>query len=226
MQEPYRPIDGPIEDRKRRLKDVDAVERAHTMIAVGRLAPPLLLLSFLVVVVSGSLLAGLAMGLGGALFYYIIVLKGAIGGTAWLFGRLFGVGSTGTPLPNTFWRAQALSVRGAHADALADLELEALDDPDDPGPCLRAASVCADELHDPEKAIDWYQRAQRTARIEPETHAYVSTRVIELYRTLGQDGRAVVELGRLLALHPDSKYADGARTHLAELKARLWESGT
>ena len=77
MREPYRPIDGPIEDRKRPLKDVDAVERAHTMIVVGRLAPPLLLLSFLVVVVSGSLLAGLAMGVGGALFFYLIVHKGA-----------------------------------------------------------------------------------------------------------------------------------------------------
>lgn len=227
MTEEYPPIEGPIEDRRKPLKDLDAVERAYFLKAATWLVAPLLVFSVLVVFGSlakgfsllASLFFGIATGLGGAAFSYLVVYRGAIGGTAALFGRLYGVGSTGTPRPKTYWRAQALAVRGAHARALDSLELEALDDPGDPGPCLRAAALCAGELDDLEAAIEWYRRARGAKRIDAQTDAYVLTRLVELYETVGEGGRAIVELRRLINQHPESDYAEYARRRLERLRA-------
>lgn len=234
MTEKYSPIDGPVEDRKKRLKDIDAAERAQLIKAAAWLAAPLLVIPMMVAAYARSakglslfatLLLGVGIALGGALFFYVIVYKGGIGGTAALLGRLYGGGSTtGTPMAKSYWRAQALSVRGDHAQALDSLELEALDDPGDPRPCLHAAAICTGELNDSKSAIEWYRRAQSAERIDPETHAYVSTRLVELYEALGEDSRAMVELRRLISLHPDSKYADHARRHLAAIKEQQLET--
>ncbi len=234
MTEKYSPIDGPLEDRKKPLRDVDATERAHLIKAAAWLAAPLLVIPAMVAVYANaakglspfvSVLLGAATSLGGALFFYVIVYKFGIGGTTALFGRLYGgSGSTGTPTPKSYWRAQALSVRGDNAQALDSLELEALDDPGDPRPFLRAAAICTGELNDSKSAIEWYRRAQRAERIDPETHTYVSTRLVELYESMGEDGRAMVELRRLISLHPESKYADHARRHLTAIKAQRLET--
>jgi tetratricopeptide (TPR) repeat protein len=225
MEEQKEEYASEIEQRRKPLKDVDAAERVFLYKALVWLTPAGFLVSLSLTALLANrgwnplaaLGAGFAIGLGGMLLVYF----GVIGGTASLFGKVYFIsGSTGTPLPRTSWRAQALAVHGSLDKALAALEEEAARYPDDPGPCLRAAALCLDELDDPEGACRWYERARRAVDLAPETDQYLSVRLAELYESLGAEDRARVELRRLLELHPDSAYAAGARARLATLKIR------
>jgi len=221
-----------IEGGDKPLKDVDSTGRVHLIKALAWLVPASLFFFVAVTFAAASagagplqaLLIGLALGLLAPLLVYAFLFLFVIGGTANYLGRLYGGGSTGTPTPPSYWRAQALSVRGAHKEALESLEAEALSDLGDPGPCLRAAALCIEELDDPEAAVEWYKRARKTARITAETDAYVSIRLVDLYEARDEAGRAMVELRRLLERHPDSQYAQPARARLKALKAELEES--
>jgi tetratricopeptide (TPR) repeat protein len=173
-------------------------------------------------------LLGLFLGIFVPLLIYGLLNYLVVGGVVSFFGRLYGAGDTGSPTPPTYWRAQALSAWGAHADALRALEADAARDPGDPRPCLRAAALCVEELDDRESAVAWYLRARGAKRITAETDAYVSLRLADLYESLGRNPRAMFELGRLVELHPESRYTEGARARLAELKIdqmREHESG-
>ena len=218
-----------IEGSDKPLKDVDLAARTQLFKALAWLVPVGLFFFVAVTFAAASagaglvqaLLIGLALGLLAPLLVYAFLFLFVIGGTANFLGRLYGGGSFGTPTPRSYWRAQALSVRGSHREALEALEAEVLDDPGDPGPCLRAAALCIEELDDPEAAVDWYKRARKAERITAETDAYVSIRLVDLHEALGENGRAMVELRRLLERHPDSQYARSARARLRALKAEL-----
>ncbi len=145
------------------------------------------------------------------------MFKYLIGGTATFLGNLY-YSSEATPQPPTSWRAQALSVRGSHAEALEALQEEVAEYPDDPGPCLKAAALCLQELNEPEAAIAFYERARGLPGIAAETEQYITIRLADIYESLDRRGPAMKELRRLLDRHPDSKYAGGARTRLAALK--------
>lgn len=215
--------------KRKPLKDVDAAARTQLFKALAWLVP--VGLFFFVAVTFAALsdgaglvqalLMGLALGLLAPLLVYGLLFLFVIGGTANFLGRIYGGGSSGTPTPPSYWRAQALSVRGSHREALEALEAEVLDDPGDPVPCLRAAALCIEELDDPEAAVDWYKRARKAERITAEADAYVSIRLVDLHEALGENGRAMVELRRLLERHPDSQYARSARARLRALKAEL-----
>jgi hypothetical protein len=225
MPEHYPPIDGPIEDRRRSLTDIDAPERTYLLKAAAWLFTPLVVLSFFVFYASLAkglslplaLLAGIGTGVGGAAFFYFVMYHGAIGGTTSLLGRLY-AGGGGTPRRKTFWEADAALARGEPKVALAALELEVLEDPGDPDPCLRAAIICARDMNDPPAGIEWLLRARAAERIDDESAAYVSLRLAQLYEASGEAGNAMVELRRLLSEHAESKYSEGARRRLAELK--------
>jgi tetratricopeptide (TPR) repeat protein len=224
-------LDRLIEGSDKPLKDVDATARAHLVKALAWLLPACVAFFLGVTFVALSkgagvaqaLLLGLFLGLLGPLLVYAFLFRFVIGGTANYLGRLYGGGSSGSPTPPNYWRAQALSVRGSHREALEALEVEALADPGDPGPCLRAAALCVEELDDPESAVEWYKRARSAQRITTQTDAYVSIRLVDLYETRGEAGRAMVASRRQLERHPDSPYAQSARSRLNILKAELEE---
>jgi tetratricopeptide (TPR) repeat protein len=210
----------------KRLKDVDAVERARLVKAGVWLAPAsLVFFGMLTAAASriwgfgplGALLVGLFLGLLGPWIAYGLIYKYVIGGTATLLGRLY-YSDESTPQAPTSWRAQALSARGSHAEALKALEEEAAEYPDDPGPCMRAAALCLQELDDPESAVRFFLQARRAQATTPETDAYISVRLADVYESLGEAGQAMTEMSRLLKLHPDSQHAPGARARLAALK--------
>ncbi len=214
------------------LKDVDATARAQLVKALAWLVPACVAFFFGVTFAAASagagvvqaILIGIALGLLAPLLTYAVLFRFVIGGTASYLGRLYGGGSTGTPTPPSYWRAQALAVRGSPGEALEALEAEACSDPGDPGPCLRAATLCIEQLDDPQGALKWYKRARAAERITAQTDAYVSIRLVDLYETTGETGRAVVELRRLLERHPESQYAQSARARLRDLKTELGES--
>lgn len=220
---------GAEPQRSPRLKDIDAAHRAQMIFMLSWFVPALLILSvaagfgalgILELTPLQSVLVSAGFAIGGAGFFYIVIYRGFVLGTASLIGRLYWSDSPGTPPPPTYWRADAASARGAHTRALQELEAAALEDPHHPGPYLRAAALCVQQLHDPAAAVEWYRRARRAERIEPETAAYVTLRLAEIQEEMGEEGSAMVELRRLLTLYPESQYAERAREELARMKAR------
>ncbi len=210
----------------KRLKDVDAVERARLYSAAAWLAPvSVVFFGFVTFAASQiwglglgkSLLFGFFVGLLGPWAAFGLLYKYVIGGTASMLGKLY-YSDESTPRAPTSWRAQTLSVRGAHSEALLAFEEEAALYPDDPGPCLRAAAFCLQELDDPESAIRFFLRAREAAGTTPETDAYISVRLAELYEAVGSADEAAREMKRILLHHPDSQHAAGARARLASLK--------
>lgn len=218
----------PIKKRRKPLKDVDAFSRAQLLKAFAFLAPVSLLfaaLATLGALSSGlglfpALLVGIGLGLGVPFLCFGAWYRLVIGGTASFLGRLFVGGSSGMPPHPAYWRAESLSARGAYTDALAAFESLAAEDPGDPGPCLRAATLCAEELGDSAAAARWYLRARSADRVTPETHAYISVRLADIYESRGELRRAAAELRRVFDRHPGSRYARRAAAGLADLAAR------
>lgn len=224
--EPKEKYASELERWRRPLKDVDTVARAQFFRAAVILVPVGLFFSLVI----GSLLArrgmpfplGLLIGLGGISLVYGFIYFVFIGGTASFLGKIYFSSAPPLEAPQS-WRGQALAVRGSHADALEAFEAEAALYPNDPGPCLRAAALCLEELDDPEKAIAWYLRARKAEGLPRETDEYLCVRIADIAESIGDDSRARVELRRLLERHPDSQYAAAARGRLAILKARQAE---
>ncbi|UCC73829.1 MAG: hypothetical protein JSV86_04515 [Gemmatimonadota bacterium] len=220
-----------IERRRKPLKDVDSFARARALKALVWLVPAGtalgLALSFFFLHRGDDPLTaaarGFGIGLGAMLLFYGLVYFLVIGGTANLLGRIY-FPSSSAPQPPTSWRGQALFSRGSHSEALEAFEEDAARYPDEPGPCLRAAALCLEEMGDPEAAISWYLRARKAGGLAPETDQYISVRLADICESIGEDGRAMVELRRLLERHPDSQYAPGARSRLTALKARQAEA--
>lgn len=210
------------------LRDVDSTERAQLIHALSWLAPALLILGAATTFAGGallglsplqSLLAGLAVVVLGFAFFYLILLKGFIGGTASLIGSIYGGPSTPATRRPAYSHASALATRGAHDDALAVLEAEVFQDPGDPGPYLAAATICMEDIGDNKLAVEWYRRALGAERITPETGAYVCIRLAQLHESEGDTGRACVAYRRALERYPESRYSEMARSRLKELKS-------
>ncbi|UCC83623.1 MAG: tetratricopeptide repeat protein [Gemmatimonadota bacterium] len=215
-----------LERWHRPLKDVDTVARAYLFRAAVILVPVGLFFSLVI----GSLLArrgmpfplGLLFGLGGISLLYGFIYFVFIGGTASFLGKIYFSAAPPLEKPQS-WRGQALAVHGSHAEAQKAYEEEAARYPNDPGPCLRAAALCLEEMDDPENAIAWYLRARKAEGLPRETDEYICVRIADICESIGDDSRARVELRRLLERHPDSQYAAAARGRLAILKARQVE---
>ncbi len=216
--------------RPRAPKDVDSATRAQLFFASTWLLPALIVIGIATAGASRfvlglgpfqSLLAGLAVMVGGSALFYVVVYKGLIGGTASFLGNIYGGSRTPAHRAPAYSRAQALAKKGSRVDALAVLEAEVVEDPGNPGPYLAAAAIALDEIGDPHLAADWFRRARVAERITAETSAYVCLRLAEIYEAVGDPGRASVELRRLIELFPDSQYTELARGRLRELKSQL-----
>jgi tetratricopeptide (TPR) repeat protein len=225
-KEPKEKYPSELEKWRRPLKDVDTVARAYFFRAAVILVPVGLFFSLVI----GSLLArrgmpfwlGLLFGLGGISLLYGFIYFVVIGGTASFLGKIYFSSAPPLEAPQS-WRGQALAVHGSHAEALEAFEEEADRYPRDPGPCLRAAALCLEEMDDPELAIAWYLRARKAEGLPRETDEYICVRIADICESIGDDSRARVELRRLLERHPGSDYAAAARGRLAILKARQME---
>jgi tetratricopeptide (TPR) repeat protein len=229
-KEPKKKYASELEQWRRPLKDVDAAARAWFLRAALWLAPTGMLFGLLIGAVladrgmpeSKAYLMGLLFGFGGLCLVYGFVYYVVIGGTASVLGKIYFSSAPPIDQPKS-WRGQALAVHGSHAEALKAFEEEVARYPHDPGPCLRAAAVCLEEMDDPEKAIAWYLRARQAASITRETDEYTCVRIADICESIGDDSRAMVEMRRLLERHPGSDYAAAARSRLAILKTRQAE---
>lgn len=210
--------------RNRPLKEVDVSARARLLHAAMYLVPVGLFLGFICTLAFqarglsplAAIVAGFALGTGGLILAFALILRVIEAGPLAIMNRLYGNSSTGSPLPTDSWRARALLSSGDIATALEVLEREIESEPGDPAPLLRAARLALSELGDRDRAIEYYVRARNTGRLESRAEQYVLVRLSELFADAGMDAAAADQLRDLLRRYPESRFAPAARGRLAD----------
>lgn len=113
----------------------------------------------------------------------------------------------------------ALEAKGDYKGAVAAWEAVAVSQPRNPWPLIRAGELYARILNEPAMALDRFRQARDVPGIMPEHHRYASQKIVDLYLgPLGDEGRALVELRRLIDAHPGTREAEGAKLALTRLK--------
>jgi hypothetical protein len=160
----------------------------------------------------------------------VSALAGAVAaGTSLLMSGAAGVGwhhvmisGASTPYEEQFSYQDSLVIRGRVAEALASYESVLAERPLSAVPRLRAAALYASRGENPARAAELLREVQRIPRVESRDDIAASSRLVELLAgPLGEPGRAMVELRRLMDRHPGTDAAARATLTLAELKATI-----
>jgi hypothetical protein len=136
--------------------------------------------------------------------------------------RAFTLPATTGFYANEHSEIDTLEVRGDFKGAVAAWEAVAIAEPGNPWPLVRSAELYARELGEPALAVERFRLARSLPDMKPELQRYTSQKIIDLLLgTLGEKGRAMVELRMLIDKYPESREAEGAREALRNLKAEL-----
>jgi len=180
----------------------------------------------------GALLGGRLLGLSGFWLLLFALTTGIVAGIAVYRGALMisdGAGRAigafvqpsglSTPYEMTFSAHEALAVRGDIGGAIAAYDATMAAQPDN----VRARRQAA-ELHahagDAPRAASLFMEIRRMPTATAADELYATQRLVDLFLgALGDPGRAMVELRRLVERFPGTREADGARTAIARLKA-------
>jgi hypothetical protein len=120
---------------------------------------------------------------------------------------------------HTHSQIDAMEARGDYRGAVAAWEAVAVEQPGEPWPLIRAGEIYLRTLNEPSMALDRFRHARELPGISAERERYVSQKIIDLYLgPLADEGRALVELRRLMDRHPGTREAAGARAAIASLK--------
>ena len=145
------------------------------------------------------------------------LILGASGTAA---SQVYAPGAAGS-YTQTFSHIDTLEAKGDYRGAVSAWEAVAVSQPRNPWPLIRAGELYLRTLRDPAMALERFRLARDAPDISAEHHRYVSQKIIDLLLgPLRDEGRALVELRRLIDQHPGTREADGAREALATLKAR------
>jgi len=209
--EPYTPAlfdrHGPAAASMLRAWSYGAMVFALTISGVLLVSHRLSLTTLLVGAVFGAVVTGTTLGLSG------------IAGAA--FNRLM-VSGASTPYDEQFSYQAALVMRGQVDDALASYEAIIAEHPTLVPARLRAAALHASRGNNPQRAAELLRETLRIPGLGARDHISASTRLIELLAgPLGEPGRAMVELRRLIDRHPNTDSAARAKLMLAELKEQM-----
>lgn len=214
--------------QRRRLRDLDAAQRALVFQAVGWGGIPGAVMGAFVgwYLTLGQRPPSPAAGilLGAVLVATVatvipLLLAGSAGR-----GVLLALGSSGhaSPRRREYSFAQSLVARGLFEKAIAAYEEEVARDPRDPEPYLRIARILKDELVRPEEAGTCLRRARREAEMSPGQELLVSRELVELYRNeLARPEKALPELARTAERFGGTPDGEWAARELAELKQEL-----
>jgi hypothetical protein len=120
----------------------------------------------------------------------------------------------------------AMEAKGDYRGAVTAWEAVSVSEPGNPWPLIRAGELYLRELGEPGMALDRFRLASDVSGITPEQHRYASQKVIDLYLgPLENEGRAMVEMRRLIDTHPGTREAEGARAALQRLKEKRGNAG-
>lgn len=121
----------------------------------------------------------------------------------------------------TFSHIDTLVIRGDLEGAATAWEVAILENPTHPGVIVKSADFHLRERRDPAAALPLYQRARQLNAGGEDLRRYVQQKLVDLYLgPLNDEGRAMVELRRLIDGFPASREAEAAREALASIKAR------
>jgi hypothetical protein len=147
------------------------------------------------------------------------IVIGVPDAVASFFTRMvFPSGST-TPYAKVYSREQSLAARGDVAAALEAYEEAMRLNPADPEPRFQAAELVF-RSSDASRAATLFAEARRLAADDRGRELYATQRLIDLYLgPLQNEGRALVELRRLVDRFPATREGEAARELLARLKS-------
>lgn len=158
------------------------------------------------------------LALGGALVIAAIIARFSDAAGAGFLSFIWPSGSS-TPYAKQYSLQESLAIRGDTAGAIAAYEAVIAEDPGDVEARVRVAELHASKGANPQRALEVFKDARRVSGITPERDLYISNRIIDLLRgPLGDEGRALVELRRMVQLHPGSRDASFARDAIAKMK--------
>jgi tetratricopeptide (TPR) repeat protein len=163
---------------------------------------------------------GLALYLGSA----ALIVLGALIFGMWTFHYLFVtrvLWPTGdsTPGDKALSHIDAMVARGDYQGAATAYDREIQADPADFWSCERLAMLARSHLKDPELAVRALRQAEQRVP-EPRRRAGYALLALGVLRDdLRDQGRAIVELRRVLSTYPDIPNADALRAELDEMKA-------
>lgn len=144
----------------------------------------------------------------------------AVGAAQTVAGAVLPSGAT-TPSRADYSREDALLMQRDVAGALESFEAKIAADPRLADARLRAGDLYAAEGRDPARAAALFREVQRIPAVSQRDDVYASNRLVDLYDgPLGDTGRAIVELRRLMDRHAGTRAAEEAARGLATLKAR------
>ncbi len=176
----------------------------------------------------GLLLGVLNLELGFRLTNVLIaVVGGAFGGGAgMLFGKLAGgawhqvmYSGASTPYVEQFSRQEALVMQGRVPEALAAYEEVIAAFPGRADVRLKAADLYVSSGADVERAAALFREVQRLPDATTGQGIYASNRLVDLLLgPLKDQGRALVELRRIVHVYPNTRAAEQARVAIAKLK--------
>jgi hypothetical protein len=209
--DPYRPT---LFDRKRPDAGYQIGAAAYGLMVFA------LVLSVLLLVSHRLSLGGVLVAAVAGFIPYVASLALAEGaGSAW--HRLMSSGAS-TPYEEQFSYQESLVIRGRVDDALASYEAIIAERATAAPARLRAAALYASRGDNPRRAAELLRDVMSMPAIGTRDDIEASTRLIELLMgPLGEPGRAMVELRRLMDRHPGTDAAARAKLMLAELKEEM-----
>ena len=111
-------------------------------------------------------------------------------------------------------------MRGDIDGALESFEALIVESPGDVEVRIHTADLYLKSKKKPERAIALFREVQRMPEAPPERYIYAANRIVDIYRdTLKDDGKALVELRKLVERFPASVVASHAREAIALIKA-------
>lgn len=120
----------------------------------------------------------------------------------------------------TYSQIDALIIRGDLDGAAEAFAQEMARAPGHVGLIVKAADFHLRERKDPASALALYQEARRLGSGSADTRRYIQQKLVDVYLgPLRDEGRAMVELRRLIDAFPGTREAEAARESLATLKA-------
>jgi tetratricopeptide (TPR) repeat protein len=127
-----------------------------------------------------------------------------------------------TPYEEQYSFQESLVARGDMAAALEAYEKVIAEQPGRAAPRLRAAEHYARGARDARRAAELFREVRDFPDVSTRDAVYASSRLADLYDgPLGEPGRALVELRRIIERYPGTAVAAHARAALPKLKSRL-----
>lgn len=161
-------------------------------------------------------------GLPGALVGFVLgaaftTLLGRLAGK--FAGGIYAPSGASTAYVPTHSHIDALVIRGDLDGAAAAWEQELVASGGSVGVLVKAADFHLRERGDATRALELFQRAREASGAPADTRRYVQQKIVDIYLgPLKDEGRALVELRRLIDAFPGTREADAARGSLAAIK--------